>query len=372
MNQKLVVMLGISMVAACGIGVMVTLHNPAPMTSAPGSTDQEPVGNASTPGTELVYPAQIVFGGDFATGDGCAAHKSGGCDLFSADINFAGQVANVTRLTTMGGPDTFPAFSFDGTTAYATHYRGAGRGDVIWAAVDGSATGTLIKDAIGAAPLPNGKSIAYTSVGELKISLADFVSSTAVSNERVVSTDGDYHEPHVNADGLVLMYQLFGTGRGSNTAQPVLFDSTTGEINALAPSNGSAHCFWDGEGLAVYCNNSELFRGMLKIPLDGSGEGEPITGVKAPNRQQMADLDPDFAACKGVSYAYATFCDATHLIATVGCELETDGVIDTTMSKLALLDISVTPPAVLPLGKNLEDAFDGPGISSHTVACRMK
>lgn len=373
MNKKLLVMLGISVVAACGIGAMVTLHNPTPISSTPASTVLEPVDDVSIRVAEPAYPAQIVFGGDFATGQGCAGHKSGGCDLFSADINFSGEVANVTRLTTMGGPDVFPAFSFDGATTYGTHYRSSSSGDIIWAAVDGSSTGTLIKNAIGAAPLPNGTSIVYTSSIGSKISMADFVSPTEVSNEREVSADGDYHEPHASSiNSLVVMHRLFSAGRGSNTAQPVIFNPATSEIIALTTSNGSAHCFWDGEGLAAYCNNSEQFHGMFKIPLDGSGEDQPLTGVKAPNLQQMSEMDVDFVACKGVSYAYAAFCDVSHLIVTVGCALETNGVVDTTMSKLALLDISVTPPTVLPLGKNLEEAFGGPGISSHTVACRMK
>ena len=373
MNKKIGVMLGISVVLACVIGVVVTMQHPtSPVSISASSPTTNAADDVSTSVTEVSYPAQIVFGGDFATGDGCAAHKSGGCDLFSANINFSGEVANVTRLTTTPAPETFPAFSADGLTAYATHYRGASSGDVIWAAVDGSGTGTLIKDAIGAAPLPEGKSIVYTSIGESKISMADFISPTEVSNQRAVSVDGDYHEPHANANGLVVMDRLFGAGRGSNTAQAVYFDPATGAVKDLTASNGSAHCFWDGEGVAAYCNNAELFRGMFRIPLDGSGQGKPLTGVKAPNRQQMADLDPDFAACKGVSYAYATFCDATHLITTVGCELETNGVVDTTMSKLALLDISIDPPTILPLGKNLADAFGGPGIASHTVACRMK
>lgn len=373
MSKKLLVMLGVSVIAACGIGVMFALYSPTSTPTAKTETVTDEPGSAAESVTEPAYLAQIVFGGDFATGDGCAAHKSSGCDLYSADINFAGGVANVTRLTTTGAPDVFPAFSSDGSMAYATHYRGVSSGDVIWAAVDGSGTGVLIENAIGAAPLPDGKSIVYTESLGAKIAMADFISPTEIANERAVSADGDYHEPHASSiNGLVVMHRLFGAGRGSNTAQPVLFNPTTGEITDLMPSNGSAHCFWDGEGSAVYCNNAELFRGIFKTPIDGSGEGQPLSGVKAPNRQQMSQMDADFAACKGVSYAYATFCDATHLIATVGCELETDGVTDTTMSKLALLDISVAPPTVLPLGKNLADAFGGPGIASHTVACRMK
>lgn len=57
------------------------------------------------------------------------------------------------------------------------------------------------------------------------------------------------------------------------------------------------------------------------------------------------------------------------MIITVGCGVEVNGVVDTTMSKLGLVDFSTSPATLVPLGKSLAQAYGGVGSSSYTVAC---
>ncbi len=94
--------------------------------------------------------------------------------------------------------------------------------------------------------------------------------------------------------------------------------------------------------------------------------------MKHPTVAQVAALDADFSVCKGVHYAYGTFCDATHLLVTIGCALEIDGVVDTTMSKLGLIDVSVPGSPLRVIGKGLAGAYAGTGSSSYTVDCFVR
>lgn len=313
--------------------------------------------------------ARIVFSADFATGNGCAAHNAGGCDVYAADIDWEGAVSDVRRLTSIDDAETFPTFSADGSTAYANVVRGGKKWSIEWISLADATSGTLMANAASPTPLPDGDSLVYISLPGYTISMADFLAPTTIGNMREVSAEEGFHEPHAGVTGQVVLFRLFDQGRGSNTAQVELFDPATGEVTDVTSSDGTAHCFWHGTGASVVCNNTELFRGLFTVAVAGDSAGASELLLRHPTVEQVAAVDEDFAECRGASYAYGTFCDGSRMIVTVGCGVETDGVVETTMSKLGLLDLSASTPTLVPLGKNLADAFGGPGSSSYTVDC---
>ncbi len=334
-----------------------------------GRNDGPPVVPSESAETSSGMDARIVFAADFATGDGCATHNSGGCDLYAAEIDWEGNARDVRRVTSAKEAETFPVFSADGSTAYANVVYGGNKWNIEWASLEGAAMGTLIANAAGPAPLPNGDSLVYVTLPGYAISQANFASSSSVGSAHVVNAEEGFHEPHASVNGQVVFYRLFHQGKGSNTAQVVVFDPITGKTTSLSESDGTAHCFWNGTGTGTVCNNTGLYKGLFTIAASGPSLGESALLLRHPTVEQVAAVDPDFAECRGASYAYGTFCDESHMIVTVGCGVETDGVVDTTMSKLGLIDVSADEPTLIPLGKNLADAFGGPGSSSYTVDC---
>lgn len=314
-------------------------------------------GCSEAPSAETTESFRIVFAADFATGEGCATHETDGCDLYYAEIDSFATVKQIIRLTTTSEPEVFPVFSTDGLMVYANQTLGKEKNKITWAALDGNDQGTFQESAVGPAPLPDGR-LLYLSIPGFKITI----------DGQTVSENTNYHEPHVSANGQVIFYRLFNAGKGSNTAQVVMYDPITKVFTELTAQDGTAHCFWNGTGTAAVCNNTSLYRGLFNVPIDGSLSSLLI---EHPTVEEVAALDGDFSSCRSVHYAYGAFCDETHMVVTVGCALETDGVVDTTFSKLGLVDFSTPLPTLHMVGNNLADAFEGMGSSSYTVDCEL-
>ncbi len=313
---------------------------------------------------------KIVFAADFATGEGCATHKSGGCDLYTAEIDMEGNVTDVQRLTNEADSEVFPVFSIDGETVYANRVADDGHTDIEWVSVEDGSSGILMKDAVGPAPLPDGNSLVYLSNPGFKITLADFLSPSSLDVPQIFEELAGYHEPHSSAEGKVVFYRLFGQGRGSNTAMAAVFDAQTLEAQDLTSKDGTAHCFWNGTGTAIVCNNTDLYHGPFSIPLDSEPGDSYSLLLKHPSVSEISALDEDFGACKHISYTYGNFCDESHLLIGLNCDLEENGVTDTFMSKLALVDFSASPASVVVVGDKLAEAYGGEGVSSFSVDCQ--
>ena len=371
--MKKIILFGIFL-AIIGVSVIIFWYFKSKMTveqSVSESTVSVPIASEVITSDSKTTGAKIVFAADFSTGTGCAAHKSGGCDIYSADIGWNGDVSNVRQLSSDRGVEAFPVFSADGSTVYANN-NSKGKSIIEWISYDGSSKGILIEDATSPAPLLDRNSLVYVALPDYQITTADFLTSTSLTNISTAGIVGEFHEPHTSVTNKVVFTQLFNEGRGSNTAQVKMFDPATNQITSLTPSDGTAHCFWNGTGTSAVCSNAELFNGLFTVDASGSPTAVSKLLIRHPTSSQIAKVDDDFAQCRGASYAYGTFCDATHMIVTVGCGVETDGVVDTTMSKLGLLDMSSTKPELIPIGKYLADAFGGPGVSSYTVDCLVK
>lgn len=328
--------------------------------------------SSSTTPIDSVGKAKIVFAADFANGEGCTTHKGFGCDLYTADIGFDGSVKNVLRRTLEDRIEAFPVFSTDGAMVYANRYGGANGGDIEYVSLADGLTGILQTGALGPAVLPDGKTLVYVTASDSNVASASFVTSTSLGDVVMLTTEGDYHEPHASSTGAVLFEKLFGAGRGSNTAQARALIPSTGTMIDLTAADGTGHCFWNASGTKALCNNAEKYHGIFAVPFNGETAGAASLFLSHPTVNQISALDADYEACLGTSYAYGTFCDDEHMIASIGCATDTSAGRDILMSKLGLIDLSTTPPTVYPLGKNLADAFGGPGISSNTVSCRME
>lgn len=316
--------------------------------------------------------AKIVFAADFANGEGCTTHKGFGCDVYTADIGFDGSVENVLQRTSEDRIEAFPVFSTDGKTVYANRYGGKNGGDIEYVSLADGSIGILQTGALGPAVLPDGKTLVYVRASDSNVASASFVTATSLGDAKILTTDGDYHEPHASSTGAVLFEKLSGAGRGSNTAQARALISSAGKMIDLTEADGTGHCFWNASGTKAMCNNSEKYRGIFAVPFDGEAAGSGSLFLSHPTVKQISGIDSDYESCLGVSYAYGTFCDDEHMIVSIGCATDTPTGRDTLMSKLGLIDLSTSPPTVYPLGKNLADAFGGPGISSNTVSCRME
>ena len=317
--------------------------------------------------------ATIVFGADFSNNEGCDGHSNVGCDLYTATMALDGTVSDVTQQTSNDTEESFPAFSADGKTVYANFNTSSTQGNIVWATLADHKNGILETEARGVAPTPDGKHIFFTMLhGSSALMSGDFSSPTTLTNVHQVSTTGKYYEPHASSNGDIAFYNLFGGGRGSNTAQGGIHRPSTGTFLTSTDANGYAHCFWGFGGTSVYCNNTEVYSGIQRISFDGGVVGTAVGAIHNPTIAAMTALDSDYAQCVTTQFAYGSFCDATHLLVTVGCGTRTSTGTDTTMSKLALLVLSSTEnPTIIPLGKNLAESFGGPGTSSYTASCRM-
>lgn len=335
--------------------------------SAP-SVDSEP----PTIPTEGDPSATITFSADFSNNNGCDGHSNRGCDIYTATIEFDGSVSNIVQYTSDDISETWPVFSTDGATIYANADQGVLRGNIEWVSLANQTHGVLQANARGTAPSPDGKSFFFIKLdGTSALMKADFVSATLLADAVQISSAGQkYGEPHMSPLGDIVFHQLFDGGRGSNTAQGGVYRSSTGDFIHITEANGSAHCFWGFDGTSAYCNNVDVYPGILKIQFENGILGTPIGTIHHPRVADVAALDADYAACVNVQYAYGSFCDEDHLIVTLGCATRVDGVATTTMSKLALLDLSSGTPIYIPLGKNLAAAFGGPGSSSYTATCK--
>ncbi len=319
-----------------------------------------------------VIKAKIVFAADFAKGTGCSTHNSGGCDIYAADITMDGSVSAVKQLTTEDRVEAFPVFSADGTMMYSNRFKQGAIADIEYVTLADGTFGILQTDALSPAPMPDGKTIGYIAADGLNVMLGTFATSTSLAGTRALTTDGDYHETHASTKGDLVMYRLFGAGRGSNTAQAKAIHVATGTVIDITAADGAAHCFWNWDGSSAMCNNSEKYRGIFATPYDGITAGIGKTFIAPLSIQKFIAIDSDFAECLNVNYAYGTFCDEDHMIVTAGCETETPTGRDTLMSQLALIDFSSGTSVTIPLGKNLADSFGGPGLASHSVSCRME
>jgi hypothetical protein len=317
--------------------------------------------------------AQIVFGADFGNNDGCDTHSNAGCDIFLADIELDGTVSSIRQLTDQDGAEVFPVFSADNEFVYANIWSNSKQADIEWINTDNGSSGTLQAGARGLAPLPNGKSAVFAPlVANSPLRMADFSSPTTLTNARAITPPGNYNEPHASVLGDIIFYQLFGEGKGSNTAQAQIYQTSTNKIIEVTPSDGTAHCFWGFNGTATYCNNVELFQGIQRSSFIDSVISKTGGSIRHPKPATVSAVDADYAICKTTSIAYGAFCDEDHLIVTLGCGTETASGIEMMMSKIALLDLTQKPPRIMPLGKNLATAFGGPGGSSYTASCRIK
>lgn len=369
-NILAVTLISFSLIGAgCSAQTESTEEQTRPTPSSPTS----PMVPIAEPAVETaLLKAKIVFAADFAKGTGCSTHSSKGCDIYVADIATDGSVSTVKQLTTEDRVEAFPVFSADGTMMYTNLFKKAASADIEYVSLVDGKTGILQTDALSPAPMPDGKTIGYVAANGLNVMLGTFASPTVLASSKALTTDGQYHETHASAKGDLVMYKLFGTGRGSNTAQAKAIHIVTGAIIDITEADGAAHCFWNWDGSSAMCNNSEKYRGIFATPYDGITAGTGKTFVAPPSIQKFAAIDSDFAACLNVNYAYGTFCDEDHMIVTAGCETETPTGRDTLMSQLALIDLSTSPQTILPLGKNLSDSFGGPGLASYSVSCRME
>ncbi len=333
----------------------------------------EPVADGTnTPSTTKPKSAQIVFGADFSNNKGCDTHGNAGCDVFLADITLDGTVSTIKQLTSLDGSEVFPTFSTDAKTIYTNAWSTPKQANVEWIDVASGRSGVLQTGARGLAPLPDGKRAVYAPLAaNSPLMMADLATPTTLANPVAITGPGDFNEPHASSLGDIVFYELFGAGKGSNTAQPEIYQLSTGKIFNLE-QGGGAHCFWGFGGLAAYCNNLEIYQGIQKWSFINGVVGPAVGAVHHPKIAQAMAADADYADCKSASFAYGSFCDADHLVVTMGCGTKTTDGIATTMSKIVLLDLTQKPPTIIPLGKNLADAFGGPGGSSYTASCRMK
>lgn len=356
--------------------VLITSEQTTPSitTTNPVVTTNDTLPDPDNTPTEApaVKTAQIVFGADFSNDQGCDTHGNNGCDVFLANITLEGEVTDIKQLTTEAGSEVFPVFSADGKTVYDNHWSNNKEANINWIDIANGTSGILQKGARGLAPLPDGSGAAYAPLAaNSPLMLADFTSAHTLANARAITGPGDFNEPHASALGDIIFNELFGLGRGSNTSQPEIYELKTGKIIGLDQA-GAAHCFWGYGGLSAYCNNSEVFPGIQSWSFINGLIGPAVGAIRSPKPAAAKSADADYAVCKTTSFAYGSFCDEDHVIVTMGCSTETAEGLDTTMSKIVLLDLSEKVPVIIPLGKNLAEAFDGPGGSSYTASCRIQ
>lgn len=353
----------------------VTPNTSSPRTVPTSPVSPPPVVPSAPVPSQSSQSATITFSADFANNGGCEPHNSRGCDIYTANIKLDGTVSSVTRHTTVDGSEAFPVFSADGKTVYANKSEGKVKGSIEWIDLATSTLGTLQTSARGFAPLPDGKSAVFSSLNDPNVlMMANFASPTSLTNAQQISpADGaDYNEPHASPLGDIVFEKLTGGGRGSNTAQAGIYRSSTKEFLNLTAADGTGHCFWGFGGTSGFCNNSEKYPGIFKVPFVNGIVGTPALAIHAPKKADVIAQDSDFAECKTIYFAYGASCDATHTIVTMGCEIsDADGTLSLSVSKLALVDISTTSSTIIPIGKNLAESFDGTGDSSYTVSCRM-
>lgn len=331
---------------------------------------------ASTAVPEAVVEkkAKIVFAADFANNQGCDGHSNAGCDVYTASIDWSGEVSDVKQQTNNSSQENFPVFAVDGKTVYANADTDNKHGNIEWVTLADQKSGILVSQARGAAPLADGKQIVYVKLdGTLALMVADLATAWSIGTAQQISPTGQrYSEPHVSANGDLVFYQLAGgTDRGSNTAQGGAYLAKDKKFIELTAANGYAHCFWGFDGQTAYCNNLEQYPGISKIVINNGIAEAPVGAIHHPTVAEMTAVDSDYAQCATTQFAYGSFCDATHLLVTVGCGTKTTEGSDTTMSKLALLDLTTGTPKIVALGKNLAAAFGATGTSSYTGSCRL-
>lgn len=368
-HHRALVVLGVLITVAviCAFIWLIVLTS----TVQPTQPLSDEISAPSTPTTNAQL-AQIVFGADFGNDKGCDTHGNAGCDVFLADITLDGQVTSIKQLTSHNGSEVFPVFSTDAKTIYTNAWSSPKQANIEWIDVASGQTGVLQTGARGLAPLPDGKRAVYAPLTtDSPLMMADLSTPTTLINPTAITGSGDFNEPHASSLGDIVFYQLFGGGRGSNTAQAKIYQLSTGKIIPLNQA-GAAHCFWGVAGTTAYCNNVEIFPGIQSWSFVNGLIGSAIGAIHHPTPTRATIADADYSICKTTSFAYGAFCDTDHLIVTMGCATETATGLDTTMSKLALLDLTQQPPAIIPLGKNLANAFGGPGGSSYTASCRLK
>ncbi len=314
--------------------------------------------------------ATVVVSSNMESRGDCHDHYTDGCDIFSAKVDLStGEVTNVKQLTDNDFADINPVLSLDGKMVYFTQSTGSGD-SVMGISVDGGEAELLVKEANNPFPSPDGKTLYFTLKKKSLLATLDLTDATAKVQEleKLIST----HESQVSRSGIVGFYKTGGSGRGSKTAQAMMYIPSTGEIVEVSPADGTAHCFWNYDGSALYCNNAGGGSGgILSFSIsEDFSVGESSVAIKFPKFTDLESVDPQFDKdCINTAVFYGSFCDENQVMLTAGCYTKNmvDGEREQEFTQTMILDID--SGEYLPLGKNIVEAYGVPGGTTWEGSC---
>lgn len=334
----------------------------------------EPVNETEGLRTQESKIATVVFSSDMESGGECHDHYTEGCDIFSAEVDLStGAVTNIKQLTNDDFADIFPKVSQDGQSVFYT--KADGKDDLAMeVSVEGGTPRTLARGANHPFPSADGSQVYFTLTKGYFLAALNLLDSTAVFQkfDTLMST----HEPQVSPTGFIGFYRSTpGSGRGSNTSQAMVYIPSTGEIVEVSEADGTAHCFWNYDGSALYCNNAGVKDGgIFAFPISPEGEvGEREVAIRFPTVEVLEPLDAQFTdECIITSVAYGSFCDDTHVLLTAACYTadQVDGEREQAYTQVVILDTE--SGEYLPVGKNLVEAYGSAEGTTWVGSCELQ
>lgn len=369
-----VIILALLVIIAGGIGLFLVAQtfDDAPQTPAvtngkvPGKKNP-PVTPPETPSDQpaSALPVRIIFAGDLATNGGCADHgASDACDLFTADLDVAtGAISNVAQQTSTDLSESYPAWHPNGERAYFTTLVDAKHKDLGSVDLATKTTALIQTDATWAEVNPAGNTFLYVSEETDKIMTASLNSEgTILANATPLTNIAGQQDPAFSADGRYVVFHETSTGVG----MAGVFDTQTKTTASYGMQSG--HCTIGWTGLVTLCDNVRA-GGILGSTYANGALSTPALRIADAKPADLAKYDPAFASCNGASFNYPTFCGSDdHVLVSTSCNI--GGSVS--FSRLFLIDISSPTPTYFPIGKTIDESFNGPGQSTWTADCLAK
>ncbi len=311
--------------------------------------------------------ARLVFASDFATDEGCADHSStDACDLFTANLDLdAGSVDDVKQVTeTPEISESYPVWNPNGMVVYASVFETITQKLINYVDLTTGVTDTLLSLATWPEVSPEGTTLLYvTSDTDRLMSAALTLNGLSISESSALTEENEQGDPDYAPDGhTIILHEILDDG-----AHGVILDTQTGDTATW--ENKSGHCAFSPSGTLTVCDNSKGGGLFARSWINGSlGESSLFLADLKP--EALTKYDPVFSSCEGASFNYPTFCgDDEHLLVSTSCNTDTKGTVS--FSRLFFIDLSQTNPIYHPIGLALDEAFDGPGMSSWTVDCLL-
>lgn len=309
----------------------------------------------------------VVVSSSLASKGDCHDHYTDGCDLFSAHVDLStGEVTDVKQLTSGGAGEIFPVLSRDGESVYYTESDENGDSAMV-ISIQGGEARVLLDDANRPFPTADGSQVYVNLTDGFFIASLDLLNPDAV-RQKIPGVTGA-HEVHISPQGLIAFYRLItGESRGSGTAQAMLYLPSTEQTVEVSDADGTAHCFWNYDGSALFCNNRRN-GGILSYPVSKEGVvGESSVAISFPSVEALSEADSDFDEhCVETSVEYGSFCDATHVVLTAACLIQKDGELDQDFAQTVILDM--TSGEYSPLGASIAKAYGNSEGTTWTGTC---